>query len=202
MRNGAALQSTADWSPGDKVRLETPNFIIRSMEPEDVDDRFVSWFADENYMHRMGSNTRRSRDEVVRHINRMNNSRDFLLGIFARDTALVGGWFRVYHEVAIRRAKLNILIGEKLNRGRRNIGEMNLAIHDFMFDDLRVRKVFTTVYGHNIHSRRLLERSGYQVEGQLRQHGVTEDGAWVDIFYYGMLPSDWRTFREVASDRP
>lgn len=188
--------STESWSPGDKVRLETPNFVLRSLGRKDIGDRFMSWFGNAALMERLGSKARPSRDRALKFLNRIDNASDFILGIFPRDTDALAGWIRIYHTPEHRRAGLAILIGEKLYRGRENTGELQRAVHDFLFQTLRVHKAVAVVHGDDIHGRRLAERCGYRLEVLLHDHERTRDGSRRDIANYGLLEPEWRAARD------
>lgn len=190
--------STQSWSTGEKVRLETANFILRSLEPEDASDRFMSWIGNTALMERLGTKARPSRDRARRYIGRMDNATNFILGVFPRGADALVGWIRITHASAHRRAGLSILIGEKLHRGRKNTAELQRAVHDFLFQTLGVHKAVAIVHGNDIHGRRLAERCGYRLEVLLRDHERTADGAWRDIAHYGLLEPEWRAARESA----
>ena len=193
--------STESWSPGDMVRLETRNFVLRSLGRKDIGDRFMSWFGNAALMERLGSKARPSRDRALRYLSRIDNASDFILGIFPHDTDALAGWIRIHHLPEHRRAGLTILIGEKLYRGRENTGELQRAVHDFLFQTLRVHKAVAVVHGDDIHGRRLAERCGYRLEVLLHDHERTRDGSRRDIANYGLLEPEWRAGRDRADGR-
>ena len=198
MSNTGNPDSAEGGPPGGKVRLETENFVLRSLEPEDVSDRFMSWIGNAALMERLGTTAKPSRGRARRYLREMDNATNFILGIFPRDTGALAGWIRIYHSPAHRRARLSILIGEKLYRGRENTGELQGAVHGFLFQTLRIHKAVAIVHGGDIHARRLAERCGYQLEVLLRDHERASGGAWRDIAHYGLLESEWRAARGGA----
>lgn len=187
-----------NWSPGDNVRLVTENFVLRSLEPTDVDDRFMSWMGDPKLMEALRGTPRPTRKQAHRYLSGMNNTTDFILGIYPRDTGTLIGWVRIYHTPAHRYARLALLIGEKLYRGRRNTDELQRAVHDFLFGALDVHKAVAVVNADEVHGRRLAERCGYQLEVLFRGHEKANGGSWRDVANYGMLEDEWRAAREKA----
>ena len=57
------------------------------------------------------------------------------------------------------------------------------------FDDRGLQRVWAQVNEGNEASKRVLEKAGFQQEGLLREHEYA-NGARVDVYYYGLLPSD------------
>lgn len=187
-----------NWSPGDNVRLVTENFVLRSLEPTDVSDRFMSWIGNPKLMESLRSTPRTSRKRALRRISMTDNDNDFILGIYPQDTGALVGWIRIDYTPAHRYARVALLIGEKLYRGRGNTDELQRAVHDFCFRVLGVRKAIAAVNADEVHGRRLAERCGYQLEVLLRGHEMASDGSWRDIAYYGLLENEWRATRERA----
>ncbi|UJF33199.1 GNAT family N-acetyltransferase [Paenibacillus hexagrammi] len=58
------------------------------------------------------------------------------------------------------------------------------------FDELRWNRLFTETYDIRPHHIRILEESGFQFEGRMRQH-VLIDGDWVDSLLHGCLKESW-----------
>jgi RimJ/RimL family protein N-acetyltransferase len=58
------------------------------------------------------------------------------------------------------------------------------------FDDRGLHRVWAQVTAGNEASKRVLETSGFQREGLLREHEYA-NGERVDVCYYGLLASEW-----------
>lgn len=190
-----------NWSPGDKVRLVTEDFVLRSLEPTDVDDRFMSWIGNPKLMETLRNAHIPSRKRALRYLSKTDNTTEFILGIYPQDTGVLVGWIRIDYTPAHSYARVALLIGEKLYRGRGNTDELQRAVHDFCFRVLGVRKAVAVVNADEVHGRRLAERCGYQLEVLLRGHEKASDGSWRDVANYGMLENEWRAARD-ASRRP
>lgn len=61
---------------------------------------------------------------------------------------------------------------------------------DIAFNELDMNKVFCKIDTKNTSSRRVAEKSGFKLEGVLRQDFRIADGTLVDIAYYGLLKED------------
>jgi [ribosomal protein S5]-alanine N-acetyltransferase len=73
-------------------------------------------------------------------------------------------------------------------------GIMTEAVQSFIyyaFNELGLLRLWTRVFEFNTGSRRVLEKSGFQLEGIQRQH-VYRDGNLIDDYLYGLLKSELR----------
>ncbi len=188
------------WAPGDDVWLETPNYAIRSLIPQDVNDRMLKWWADPEIVAPLKIQARtHSRETFVDHLNSFNNAERFFLGIFVKETGLHIGWWQIDYDPRTRVAILDVAIGDKSFQGRRIIDEMRNAIREFLFLDLGVFRIEAKIYVENVRSRRLAERGGYKLEAILASSEFATDGARRDLALYRLYESDWRSDPRDAS---
>lgn len=69
---------------------------------------------------------------------------------------------------------------------------------DHLFDDLGLHRVIAECDARNLASARLLERTGFQLEGRRREHTLSK-GEWTDDLVFGLLARE-RTSRPAAGD--
>lgn len=188
------------WKPGQAVKIETENYILRSLRPEDVTDRFVSWFGDHEVMEYVAMPMNLSRNKINGFILRFDNKSNFILGVFTRDTGLCIGFFHIYRNFRNRSARTAVVIGEREFWGRKVVLEARAGVLTFLFDTLSLNKVLGTVYTRNLPAVFNYKAQGFQCEGILRQEGRARDGSWRDIYHFGMLRSEWRE-RQKAEDQ-
>ncbi|MBX2992490.1 MAG: GNAT family N-acetyltransferase [Bacteroidetes bacterium] len=85
--------------------------------------------------------------------------------------------------------------------GQRMITEAVCAILPFAFDRLQMNKLQIRCPVDNLRSQRVAERSGFKIEGVLRNDRVNSDGHLpLDIVYYGMTPGDFRKIERKPPD--
>lgn len=75
------------------------------------------------------------------------------------------------------------------------------AVMDWGFQTSRLNKVFATCDPRNEPSRRVLERLGMSLEGQLRRHLLWR-GEFRDVLHYGLLRGEWEKGRQRRSLEP
>lgn len=82
--------------------------------------------------------------------------------------------------------------------------EAKIAVNNFAFNKLGLRKLETEVYDDNIASNRTQQKLGYTNEGLSREHSVcVATGVIHSTIQYGMLKSEWESIlpsleRELA----
>lgn len=89
-----------------------------------------------------------------------------------------------------RHAQVDLLIGDP---GFRDSGFGTDAMHvmvKYLFEALRVHRVWLTLRASNVRAMRGAEKIGFVREGVLREHDLLE-GQLVDVVVYGMLSREW-----------
>lgn len=85
-------------------------------------------------------------------------------------------------------AELGYWLGEA-HWGQGIVSEAVASVTDYAFAELGVHRMFALPYAHNRASARVLEKSGYTLEAQLRDASF-KDGAFVDQLLYARVQTD------------
>jgi RimJ/RimL family protein N-acetyltransferase len=85
--------------------------------------------------------------------------------------------------------------------GKGYITEAAQGITRFAFDVLGMARMEIRCDSRNERSRRVAERVGYVLEGELRHDGVATDGTLRNTLVYSMLPEEFRAMPWVAGPR-
>lgn len=97
-------------------------------------------------------------------------------------------------EAIHRSAELQIRIGEAAARGK-GFGKRAVAeLLDFGFQDLNLNRIFLHVFGTNDRARHVYEKSGFSVEGTLRQ-AYFIGGHWENSIIMAILNEEYTTLR-------
>ena len=185
------------WTPGEPVWLESPNYVARSLRPDDVSDRFVSWFSDAETMRyvRMPP-AGKGRGQIADYVNLFDNRATFFLGLFYKHTGQLIGFRQIIFHPEDGDALLTLVIGEKDFQNKGINREFRATFYEFLFVTLGVRKMTAEILGGNVRSHRLAIATGYKLEKTLPKHHVTSDGVRRDVSIYGMRELDWRAKRQ------
>lgn len=76
-------------------------------------------------------------------------------------------------------------------RGRGYCTEAVKLAVDYLFLAKDIVRVQAGTFIDNVASQRVLEKSGFQREGRIRQ-GMFAWGRWVDLYVYGILRDEWK----------
>lgn len=72
------------------------------------------------------------------------------------------------------------------------ITEAKIAINDFTFNKLRLRRLNSSIIEYNKASRKVQEKMGYKLEGIRRKYmKMKSNGKIIDLCFYGLLKEDW-----------
>ncbi|MDP6704753.1 MAG: GNAT family protein [Alphaproteobacteria bacterium] len=186
----------AMWTSGKPVEIETERVLLRSMQADDVTDRFVGWFGDPLVMANVAMRMNAGRRGLLRYLSSFDNASKFLFGIWLKDTGQQIGWARIQIPPEKRYGITTTVIGERDYWGRGLGYEIRAAMIAFMFDSLGLDKVVNTAYAESESTHALNQKLGFRRERVLRNHERGHDGNWRDVFIYGLLADEWRARRE------
>ena len=191
------IDAAIGWRPGQDVWLESQNYFMRSLKPEDASDRMLAWWADPEIMAPLRKKARTySRENLVRYIDKFDNAGGFLLGIFVKDTGLHIGWRRIYYDAKKGSALNDVAVGDKSYQGRGVNFELQNVFYDFMFYSVGVKWMVATAYADNVRSCRRAERLGFRSSGIMPEQHLGTDGVLHDVIWFQLSERDWRARRK------
>ena len=97
-----------------------------------------------------------------------------------------------------RSCMIDLYMDRRDQRGTMETGVAMYRALEYCFDELNLHRVGAVIYAFNQRSWRLMERTGAKRELVLKDH-VTRDGAFHDMYSYGLLRSEFNAFREQAT---
>jgi [ribosomal protein S5]-alanine N-acetyltransferase len=131
------------------------------------------------------------RDKIKESLFQMRDRREYNFGIFKPDTHQLVGHISLY---SIKRLPFSSgFIGYSIDERHTGQGIGSEAVRlvtAFAFDRVALHRVEAYVSPRNKGSITVLERSGYQLEGLLRQI-LYINGVWEDHYMYAMIEDDF-----------
>jgi RimJ/RimL family protein N-acetyltransferase len=97
------------------------------------------------------------------------------------------------------RGELLIGVVDPKDRTHHEPLETSLLIFDFAFNQLKLHKLCSFVYGYNEYSQKNTLRLGFVQEALLREHLYKTGEGYVDMYQNGMLDSDFRNNKTLAN---
>lgn len=181
-------------------RLETPRLRLRELAEDDASALFAL-YSDPETMRYWSCPAYQDPAQalgLIRSIHRGQQAGELVeWGVVARGADRLAGTLTLHQlDEGNRRAELGFLLGRPWwGQGlMREAAEAALAFA-FAADGLDLHRLEADTDPRNLASIRLLERLGFQREGQLRQRWCVA-GEWSDSAMYGLLAPDWRAARE------
>jgi len=182
----------ASWRPGQPLRLETEHYIVRSMTHEDVCEDYLAWTRDEEIMTGVNSTpSSMTIEDLHKYIDRFNNRTSFHFGVFLKETGRLIGFYSCYWDRRHNLASTNVVIGDKAYWGKGAVLETRDAIIDFLFDRLKVGKIWGNPMARNVPSVFNYRAQGFRCEAVLKRHRISPSGERVDQFMFGLFPEEW-----------
>ncbi len=111
------------------------------------------------------------------------------LSIFVASSDEYCGSVGLHIERDHERAEMGYWIGVPY-WGRGYASEAAQAVVDYGFRELRLNRIYATVFAANTASRRVAEKVGMRYEGCMRQH-VSKWGKFLDLEMYGVVAADF-----------
>jgi RimJ/RimL family protein N-acetyltransferase len=137
-------------------------YFLRTVKREDASDRWASWLSDPWTVHVLNSAPRAfTRSDVADYIKQFDQRSRLLLGIFEMGTRLHVGFVRIDLDMT-GDALVNAVIGEAAHRNRGANTDVFVALLDFLFDKVGLRRVRASVLLRNDATLAYLLKLGWQ----------------------------------------
>ncbi len=189
-----------DWTPGSPVELTTGEYILKSIAPSDIDERYVGWWRDGQVMAGLPSPVSRLSLEQHRKriANQFNNRNKFHLIIIDRENDLRIGFVAILIAPLHGVASVNIVVGDKSYWGRNILPAIGDALKEFIFETLDAAKISAHVVARNLPMVRSCKAVNLTVEGILKDEWRLANGKRADLLVFGLLRKDWLKQREES----
>ncbi len=196
----------AEARPPQKIRIETPHFLLRTVEPQDVTPRWAAWLADPEKTRMLNAKPMTlSVDDLQKYLANFDQAKAHCLGIFDRESGEMLGFWEVYIDWARREFLLNVLMGERPRAGLRAREETQHALNFYFFGELGLEAMRCSALSTNTRVLDVLAFNGAIHEHTSHKPSAT-GGEPVEIFHYRVTKAAWtaararRLAREAAGE--
>lgn len=93
------------------------------------------------------------------------------------------------------RCNWNWYIGELDYRGKGIAHQVQCNICDYVFDKLKLNRLYSEVLVKNSHNINVHENCGYLIEGILKEH-IVKHNKFYDVAVFGIIKSKWYSIKE------
>ena len=172
------------------VTLRGNRIELSPVQIQDATDQYLSWLNDVEVNKFLETRwNSQTLETVVSHIEKVSSSpTEVLLKIVvAAEGAHIGNIKIGPIDVYNKSAELSYLIGDKSFWGKGYATEaINLCV-DYCFETLGLHKIQAGCFEKNIGSQKALLKSGFELEGRLRQRILDIDGDRQDDLWFGRI---------------
>ena len=183
---------------------DTPTLSMRSLtlspfEACDADEQYRAWLQDEDVIKYLSvARQDRSEDTLQNYVaGTLANPNHHYFKIIDRNSGHKIGTMSLHIDRGQNIADFGYLIGDKNYWGGETAIEAQVALFDFAFVTLKLRKLHGGAALTNVGSNFNYRKLGFTREGVRRQHVLvgTGDGVVDDIVEWGCLAEEWGEIR-------
>lgn len=178
------------------IVLQTENLILENVSLSDCNSIYLSWLNDKVTNQYLESgfveHTSRSLEEFV--LKQINDPTSLFLAIKLKITKKHIGNIKIskihqFHKTG----EYGIMMGDKLELGKGYAKEASIAILDFSFNILKLKKINLGVISENTNAIKLYKKLGFKIEGVLRNNffHLTRE-MYLDEIRMGLLKNEFK----------
>jgi RimJ/RimL family protein N-acetyltransferase len=178
------------------IRLETPHYVVRSLEPADATQSWGNWLADpvaaRNLNARPGSLTI---DQVRAYIEKFDRVNAHLLGIFDKAADRLIGIRANYIDWKLREFLINVLVGESDSRNKGARSETRTVMYRYFFEELGLDAARCSVVSTNTAMLDVTKRNGW-IHDRISRKAAADGNGVVELHHFRLPREVWKKKNE------
>ena len=174
------------------IRLETPHYILRTMEPSDNMVAGGGWLNDPRTARMLNARQGRIDEEGFRsYVQGFDRVTGHLLGIFEKDGGRLIGMRALYIDQKRNDFLVNVIVGESHARNKGARAETGEAMYRYFFEELGLAAAHCTVLTGNDIILNVMDRNGWVLEQRSQKPAASGQGT-VELLHYRLTRDVWR----------
>jgi RimJ/RimL family protein N-acetyltransferase len=172
---------------GNRIRLRKFRISDANSIYKNISRKVVKWTTNIPWPYR-----KQYAIKFIRRSNyRIKNKKEFVFGIVLKEENKVIGCIGL-HKVnwKNKNAEIGYWLGKKYWGKGLTTEAVNLILK-FTFENLRLHRVYATIFEENIASKRVLEKNGFKLEGISREVSFRY-GKWHNKLRFGVLRKEYK----------
>ena len=131
-------------------------------------------------------------DKLIEYVNSMIENKILIWGIYLNETNKHLGNIKIDPlNISSGTGEYGILMGDKTEWGKGYAKEASLAVIEFCFNKIGLRKITLGVISENISAVNLYKKLGFEIEGTFKYHGFY-NGKWSSCFRMTLFNKQFR----------
>ncbi len=174
------------------IHLETPNYILRTIEPDDNRGSWSDWLTDPQTARALNARPVRLSDGAFRdYVQSFDGVTRHLLGIFEKAGGRLVGVRALYIDRQRNDFLVNVIIGDKQARNKGARAETGEAMDRYFFETLGLTAARCTVVSGNDIIMRVMDREGWVLEHKESKPSASGEGL-VELLHFRLTRDEWR----------
>jgi len=198
------MPSVSTKIPKKTVRIESDEYLIRTLTTDDASDRWAGWMSDPEVIHMLNAAPlKMTRSDIINYIKNFDQRSDLLLGIFEKRKGMHIGFFTINADYKLSQGVVNLLIGDPAYRHQGVLSVVRRQFAEYFFETIGLKTMMATALKRNQIILDTLLKAGWILNRTLNQHVKSHsDGTMLDLCLLSLSRDTWRQRNKAAKSRP
>jgi ribosomal-protein-alanine N-acetyltransferase len=171
--------------------IKTDRLVLIPFSEKTVSQKYLNWLNDKEINQYLEIKVAYTMDKLCQYVNSMIEKKIMIWEIHLNDTNEHLGNIKIDPlNISSGTGEYGILMGEKTEWGKGYAKEASLAVIDFCFNKIGLRKITLGVISENISAVNLYKSLGFELEGTFKYHGFY-NGKWCSCFRMTLFNSQF-----------
>lgn len=174
------------------INLETPDYIVRTLDASDATESWRHWMTDPATMRNLNAQPTVLTDTQIRdYIARFDRKTSHLLGIFDKQSGTLIGIRAVYIDPVRSEFLVNVLVGETEARNKGARTQSRTVMYRYFFEELDLQTARASAVSTNEPIINMMHRNGWIREHTDRKPAASGQGT-IELYHYRLPREVWR----------
>jgi len=182
------------------ITIETPNYLVRTLEEHDDIANWGEWLADPNTARMLNAVPKTlTADDFKKYVRKFDRIDSHLLGIFRREGGQLIGMWSNYIDWKRSEFLINLVIGDIPERKTHVRHETSWRVNRYFFEKLDLKFQRATTLSTNIPAIRALEEKRWTLSGRTTKPAADGNGN-VEILLYTRSREVWASQTPMSDE--
>jgi RimJ/RimL family protein N-acetyltransferase len=173
------------------VFLENSNYIVRTIERADLNERYLGWLNDPEISRYLEMSNNYTIKLLHKYYESLDDNSHLLFAIIDRKSKRhIGNLTLNPISITNNNTGLGGMIGEKKYWGTTVFVESMELLIEYAFKIRKFQKIFSGVVDKNVSAIIASRKVGFEIEGIQRQQRKLRDGRYSDVYIFGKINPD------------
>jgi hypothetical protein len=182
------------------IKIDTPNYVVRTLEESDDMGRWGDWLGDPNTARMLNAVPKKmTADDFKKYVRRFDRIESHLLGIFRREDGELIGMFSNYIDWRRSEFLMNLIIGDVPERKTHVRHETSWRVNRYFFEQLDLKFQRATTLATNVPAIRALEEKRWTLSGRTTKPAADGKGV-VEVLLYTRSREVWASQTPMSDE--